>query len=162
MHNKSLDYYDDYYDFLDYKEASKILSIIAIENLAGARTLLDVACGTGRHLEFLQHDFLVEGLDINPVLLARLAQRCPGVPIHQVAERWIIKALKTTAKAAGLNTCFLFMARMYFEAMAAKETNTRNPRFPDNPDGATISASTRAVIYMESALVGALNTAANI
>ncbi len=47
-----------------------------------ARTLLDVACGTGKHLECLRNYYEVEGLDINSELLAKEQQRCPGVFFH--------------------------------------------------------------------------------
>lgn len=52
------------------------------EKHPSARTVLDVACGTGRHLEFLQKSYVVEGLDLNPDLLAAARQRCPDVPLH--------------------------------------------------------------------------------
>ena len=48
-----------------------------------ASTLLDVACGTGRHLEFLQQHFQVEGLDLSPDMLEVARARCPGVPFHE-------------------------------------------------------------------------------
>jgi SAM-dependent methyltransferase len=48
-----------------------------------ARTLLDVACGTGQHLRYLQDDYTVEGLDLSPDMLAVARQCTPGVPYHQ-------------------------------------------------------------------------------
>jgi predicted TPR repeat methyltransferase len=43
-----------------------------------ARTLLDVACGTGRHLEHLRREFDCQGLDLDEGLLAVAAGRLPG------------------------------------------------------------------------------------
>jgi SAM-dependent methyltransferase len=47
-----------------------------------ARTLLDVGCGTGRHLEHLRRWFHVEGLDRSPQMLNLARARCPGVVFH--------------------------------------------------------------------------------
>ena len=54
------------------------------ERNPSARTLLDVACGTGKHLEVLQHEFEVEGLDLDGDLLAIARERLgPAVPLYQ-------------------------------------------------------------------------------
>lgn len=52
------------------------------ERRPGARTLLDVACGTGKHLEQLRDRHLVEGLDLDDGLLAVARRRLPNVPLH--------------------------------------------------------------------------------
>ena len=44
-------------------------------------TLLDVACGTGRHLEYFVREASCVGLDIEPGLLAVAGRRCPGVEL---------------------------------------------------------------------------------
>jgi SAM-dependent methyltransferase len=46
-------------------------------------TVLDVGCGTGRHLAHLREEFRVEGLDISPEVLSAAAGRLPGVPLHR-------------------------------------------------------------------------------
>jgi trans-aconitate methyltransferase len=43
----------------------KIRHLIARER-PGARTILDIACGTGEHARFLSADFEVDGIDIEP------------------------------------------------------------------------------------------------
>jgi SAM-dependent methyltransferase len=48
-----------------------------------ARTLLDVACGSGRHLECLCRRYRVEGVDLSEGLLAIARARLPGVPLHR-------------------------------------------------------------------------------
>ena len=75
------DLYDLFYDFKDYAaEADAIRNIVTLRH-PGARTLLDVACGTGRHLEHLRESFTVEGVDIDDGLLRVAADRLPGVPL---------------------------------------------------------------------------------
>lgn len=44
-----------------------------------ARTLLDVACGTGLHLAHLREHFEVEGVDQSPEMVAVARGRLPGV-----------------------------------------------------------------------------------
>jgi SAM-dependent methyltransferase len=85
MYTSAAEYYDRVYDFLDNRaEAARVREIIA-ENAPSARTLLDVGCGSGRHLEHLRQGFEVEGLDLNGELLALAARRCPGVPFHEAS-----------------------------------------------------------------------------
>jgi len=48
-----------------------------------ATTLLDVGCGTGRHLEHLRESFEVEGLDQSAQMLEIARARCPGVAFHR-------------------------------------------------------------------------------
>src|SRR2546426_10299925 len=47
-----------------------------------ARTILDVACGTGEHLSQLRQWYEVEGADISPAMLDVARKRLPGVPLH--------------------------------------------------------------------------------
>jgi SAM-dependent methyltransferase len=83
MFTKSARFYDAIYSFKDYAvEAEKVDALIQ-ERKPGARTLLDVACGTGLHLAHLHERYEVEGLDLDPNLLAIAAERLPGVPLHQ-------------------------------------------------------------------------------
>jgi SAM-dependent methyltransferase len=75
--------YDTAYHFIDYgQSAARVVNLIRARNLQ-ARTLLDVACGTGRHLELFARDFNVEGLDLSPSMVARSTARLPGVRVHQ-------------------------------------------------------------------------------
>lgn len=83
MFTKSFDLYDALYAFKDYEGASEGIREFARARHDGARTLLDVACGTGRHLEHLRRHFDVAGLDLNPELLRIAADRLPGVPLHR-------------------------------------------------------------------------------
>ena len=46
-----------------------------------ARTLLDVACGTGRHLEYLRSSFETEGVDADDAMLDVARARLRDVPL---------------------------------------------------------------------------------
>jgi ubiquinone/menaquinone biosynthesis C-methylase UbiE len=83
MYIRSAPWYDRLYHFVDYGEgAAHIRERIRAEH-PDARTLLDVGCGTGRHLEHLAKDYEVQGLDLNEDLLRAAQVRCPAVPLHQ-------------------------------------------------------------------------------
>ena len=66
----------------DYRESSRTLVQILRRVAPKARSLLDVGCGTGRHLEHLRGRFHVEGLDSSRQMLAIARKRCPGVRFH--------------------------------------------------------------------------------
>jgi SAM-dependent methyltransferase len=84
MFSRSAALYDPLYaTFKDYpREVERLRELIA-ERVPGARTLLDVACGTGKHLELLRVHFDVVGLDLDPGLLAIARARVPGVELHE-------------------------------------------------------------------------------
>lgn len=87
MFNRSAGFYDALYSWKDYEdEAARIHELIQ-ERRPGARSLLDVACGTGRHLEHVQRDYEVEGLDLEPALVGLARERLPGVEIHEADMR---------------------------------------------------------------------------
>jgi SAM-dependent methyltransferase len=76
-------YYDKIYSFKDYPaEAERLMAIFREHQRSGGTHLLDVACGTGRHLEYLRDQYDVEGIDISPELLAIARQRLPGIRFH--------------------------------------------------------------------------------
>lgn len=83
MFVKSTEFYDALYHFKDYAAASEKLHAQIQRQVPTASTLLDVGCGTGKHLEFLGEWYEVEGMDLVPELLAAARQRCPSVPFHQ-------------------------------------------------------------------------------
>ncbi len=83
MFTKSAAFYDVLYSFVDYEATVRELQATLNREAPGASRLLDVACGTGRHLELLRDRYEVEGLDINPTMLKAARDRCPGVAFHQ-------------------------------------------------------------------------------
>jgi SAM-dependent methyltransferase len=80
---KSQRFYDAVYSWKDYPREAEILRAEIDRRRPAARTLLDVACGTGRHLELLRDRFEVEGVDLDPEMV-RLARERLGadVPLH--------------------------------------------------------------------------------
>src|SRR5690349_1894535 len=83
MFEKSARFYDALYAGKDYAKAAAKLQALVRERLPRAATLLDVGCGTGRHLKHLCEQYRsVEGADLNPDLLAIARERLPGVALH--------------------------------------------------------------------------------
>lgn len=83
--SRSAAVYDALFRGRDYRQAARKLARIARRIRPGAESLLDVGCGTGRHLEHLRNDFQVEGLDLSPEMLAVARTRCPGVTFHRAS-----------------------------------------------------------------------------
>jgi ubiquinone/menaquinone biosynthesis C-methylase UbiE len=83
MSTQSAAFYDLLYGFVDYAAAVRKLEAVIERQAPDAESLLDVGCGTGRHLELLRERYRVEGLDINPVMLEAARERCPGVEFHE-------------------------------------------------------------------------------
>lgn len=83
MYTKSIPFYDVIYSFKDYQaEAQHLLGIIPEHLQSEGERLLDVACGTGKHLEFLRETYEVEGLDLSLELLDIAQERTPDVLYH--------------------------------------------------------------------------------
>lgn len=68
----------------DYgREAGEVVARVR-RHRPEAESLLDVACGTGRHLAaFAGLGFDVEGLELSEAMLAVARGRLPGIPLHQ-------------------------------------------------------------------------------
>lgn len=77
------EFYDAIYGFIDYAADARRLHDLIQTLRPGSRTLLDVACGTGRHLEQLQEHYDVEGLDLSERLLVGARRRCPTAMLHR-------------------------------------------------------------------------------
>jgi len=87
MFDQAPELYDLFYSWKDYRgEAEKLRDIIR-RSEPDAKALLDVACGTGVHLEHLTDWFGVEGLDADASLLAVARNRLPDVPLHEADMR---------------------------------------------------------------------------
>jgi SAM-dependent methyltransferase len=84
MFSKTAQYYDKFYGNKNYTGEVKALVAVIDERLESeGRRLLDVACGTGRHIEHLKAHFQVEGLDLEPKLLEMARNRNPRIALHQ-------------------------------------------------------------------------------
>ena len=90
MYGQSARIYDLLYvgsGIKDYTAESAELDRIIRESNPTARTLLDVACGTGAHLVELRRWYSVQGVDLSPAMLAVARGRLPGVPLAEADMR---------------------------------------------------------------------------
>jgi len=83
MYSQSASVYDALLRHKDYGAAAATLSAIVRDLVGPGASLLDVACGTGRHLEGLREHFQVTGLDQSEDMLRVARQRCPGIDLHR-------------------------------------------------------------------------------
>jgi len=65
MFLQSAELYDAIYHFKSYGRECEILRAIIQVAAPGARTILDVACGTGEHAKFLKEKYAIDGVDLN-------------------------------------------------------------------------------------------------
>lgn len=78
----SAEYYDRVYSFKNYDaETQKLQSIFKKHTSTQIKTLLEVACGTGNYLQFLQNQYTVEGLDISPNMVKEAQKKLPQISI---------------------------------------------------------------------------------
>ena len=74
---ESAELYDSIYSFKNYpRECDRLRSLIS-KFVPGARTILDVACGTGEHARFLGHEYVVDGIDVNESYLGAARLKNP-------------------------------------------------------------------------------------
>jgi SAM-dependent methyltransferase len=64
-------------------EVDRIISLVERYKGSDGNRLIDLGCGTGRHLEHLRAHFTVEGLDLDRGMLEAASARLPGVPLHE-------------------------------------------------------------------------------
>jgi SAM-dependent methyltransferase len=78
------EFYDSVYFWKDYPlEARRVRELVRRYGPPGARSLLDVGCGTGAHLAELTRWFECAGLDSSPDMLAVARRRLSSVPLKQ-------------------------------------------------------------------------------
>jgi ubiquinone/menaquinone biosynthesis C-methylase UbiE len=85
-YSRSAACYDVLYAALgkDYeREVEIIRALIQQHKQSPGNTLLDVGCGTGKHMLLLKNHYQVEGLDNDAQMLNIAQQRLPDVPLHQ-------------------------------------------------------------------------------
>lgn len=82
-------FYDRIYAGKDYAGEAAEIRRRALRTVGpGPRTLLDVACGSGRHLELLRRRFTVRGVDASAPMLREARRRLgPKVPLHRADMR---------------------------------------------------------------------------
>src|SRR5215210_6598743 len=86
MFHASAEVYDLVYSaFKEYPaEASEVAGVIRRAK-PDARTILDVACGTGEHARLLTetHGFIVDGLDLEPGFVRIAQQKLPRASVFE-------------------------------------------------------------------------------
>jgi dTDP-3-amino-3,4,6-trideoxy-alpha-D-glucopyranose N,N-dimethyltransferase len=88
MFNRTAHVYDLLYSFKDYEAEAAALAGLILARNPGADSLLDVACGTGKHLELLRETFPdVAGVDLEPGLLEVARARLSDVPLTEADMR---------------------------------------------------------------------------
>jgi len=76
--------YDLFYKEKDYPAEAGAVVALAEQYAPGARSLLDVACGTGLHLTHLAaHYPRVAGVDVSEPMLVEARLAAPGIPFQQ-------------------------------------------------------------------------------
>ena len=84
MFTKSQQFYDLLYSWKDYRaEVDKLHSLVQARKRSQGNLWLDVACGTGKHLELLKEWYSVEGIDLDPEMLAVAKERLPSTVFQQ-------------------------------------------------------------------------------
>lgn len=85
--SRSARFYDALYSWKDYDDEAGQIHRLIQEHSPGAATLLDVACGTGRHLKYLERHYDVEGLDADPGMVSAARELLPEAAIHEADMR---------------------------------------------------------------------------
>ena len=78
MFLESPELYDAIYHFKNYAHECEILRAVIAVNSPGARTILDVACGTGEYDKFLKERYAVDGIDLNENYLRAARAKNPA------------------------------------------------------------------------------------
>jgi ubiquinone/menaquinone biosynthesis C-methylase UbiE len=80
MWNELARHYDLMYSWKSYRnETDRILSLVRRHKTSRGKDLLDVGCGTGGHLKFLQQYFHVIGTDASESMLNIARKKFPGL-----------------------------------------------------------------------------------
>jgi SAM-dependent methyltransferase len=118
-------YYDAFTEGSDYEKWTGFVLELADRLGLRGRTLLDLACGTGKSfVPFLRRGFEVTGCDLSGAMLAEAARKAPGTPLVHADVREL-----GTLGAFDLVTCFddslnyLLTERDLGRALAAIEAN---------------------------------------
>ena len=84
MFGRMARYYDLLYAAKDYDaEVRRLVQLAQRFGRSKGRSWLDVACGTGRHLEFLRRSHAVVGVDRSREMLRLARRRLPGVALRR-------------------------------------------------------------------------------
>ena len=121
--------YDLIYDFKDFPATTARLRELIDTYAPGARSILDVGCGTGRHLELLGPEFERVGIDLSDEMLAVARDRCPDVEFLQADMTTI-----DLGRRFDVVTCLL-SAVAYVRTIARLDEAVARMAAHLNPDG---------------------------
>ena len=80
MYKQFAKYYDSIYKWKDYKaESERIRALIRQYKTSHGKEMLDVACGTGNHIQYLKKYFNVIGLDLDRDMLRIARKKFPDI-----------------------------------------------------------------------------------
>jgi ubiquinone/menaquinone biosynthesis C-methylase UbiE len=84
LYNHLAQYYDSLFWWKDYEKESRMLKrLIDRHKISKGRRLLDVACGTGSHLFYLQNEFCCTGIDQSKEMLAISSKKVSNATFKQ-------------------------------------------------------------------------------
>ncbi|KAF5072451.1 dTDP-3-amino-3,6-dideoxy-alpha-D-glucopyranose N,N-dimethyltransferase [anaerobic digester metagenome] len=84
LYRKFARYYDLIYQWMDYPgEVEFIEKMVDLYQGSGGNDLLDVACGTGNHAQYLTNSFQVVGLDLNLEMMEIANEKVPEMELIQ-------------------------------------------------------------------------------
>jgi ubiquinone/menaquinone biosynthesis C-methylase UbiE len=76
-------YYDLIYTWKDYQKEAEVLTKLINENkLSTGNQLLDIACGTGSHIQYFVNDFDCVGVDLNQEMLEIAKEKAPNAKFY--------------------------------------------------------------------------------
>ena len=81
-YQRSAELYDRIYADKSFAGESETLRALVQRMCPGARSLLDVGCGTGAHLAVVREWIAVEGLDASAAMLEVARRKLPDVVLH--------------------------------------------------------------------------------
>lgn len=132
MFEKSQRFYDAVYSFKDYPGEADVILHKVSDAKPQAKTLLDVACGTGMHLAEFKRNFEVFGVDADPEMIRFAQERVPSARFFSGDMRSFSCGMKFD-----VITC-LFSSIGYVEDVQGLEQALANFAAHLNPGGLAI------------------------
>lgn len=133
MYDELAKYYDAIYASKDYRAESRtVRDVLRRYGPPGARTLLDVGCGTGGHLVPLAEWFDVRGVDASAAMLRIARRKLPHVPF----SRGRMESFHLRQRFDAI-TC-LFSAIGYVRTLPALEATMHNFAHHLRPGGVVV------------------------
>jgi ubiquinone/menaquinone biosynthesis C-methylase UbiE len=82
MYEQFAKYYDSIYKWKDYKsESVKLRELIKKYKTSRGKEMLDAACGTGNHIQFLKKHYNITGYDLDKYMLGIARKKFPDLKL---------------------------------------------------------------------------------